>query len=223
MTDDCCGGRPRDPRIANHFDSLTRERTAGGVMPPMQPVSQRLSEELSDDAAELRPSILELGCGTGGLAVALLEIGAARVDGIDLSPGSLETARRRAEEAGVADRASFALGDGSRVALEPHDWVVLDRVICCYPDVEALLANAAPAATKRLAFTVPTSRGWRGLGNRFWWGLEKGWLTRIRKGPCPGYVHSLDLIGRRLTSAGFVLVRERPLGLWYAAVWERAG
>ena len=218
---DCCGAPERDPRIATHFDSLTRQRTAGGAIPPMQPVSAGLFEELRD-AATLHPTVLELGCGSGGLGVALLEVGASRYDGIDLSPESLATARKRAEAAGVMDRASFTLGDGARVEVATHDWVVLDRVICCYPDVDALLGNALPAATRRFAFTVPTSRGLRGVLNRFWWGLERGW-TRFQKGTCPGYVHSLDKIEGRLAEAGFRLLRKHGGLMWYTAVWEKPG
>lgn len=218
-TADCCPPA-RDPRIASHFDTLTRERTAGGVLPPMQPASRGLFEQLRD-ARELRPTLLELGSGSGALMVALLELGADRADGIDLSLEAIAAARRRAEGAGVADRTSFTLGDGAQVPLTAHDWVVMDRVICCYPDVEALLANAIPAARKRIAFSVPTSRGLRGFVNRFWWGLGS-WSTRFRKGPCPGYVHSLDLIESRLTAAGFSRLRSRTGVMWYMAVWERA-
>jgi magnesium-protoporphyrin O-methyltransferase len=165
--------------------------------------------------------LLELGCGSGALSVALLESGAVRADGVDLSAESVAAARRRAETAGVAERASFNVGDAARVDLAPHDWLVMDRVICCYPDVDDLLGNAIPAASKRFAFSVPTSRGARGLMNRFWWGIEKK-LVKVMRGACPGYVHSLDLIEGKLSAAGFRL-RTRATGwMWYVAVWERA-
>jgi magnesium-protoporphyrin O-methyltransferase len=219
MPDDCCPQPERDPRIGSYFDSLTRQRTAGGVLPPMQPVSHGLYEELRD-AASVRPSVLELGCGSGALGVALLELGASRYEGVDLSPESLAAAYRRADGAGVTDRASFLLGDGARLLLEPHDWVVMDRVICCYPDMDALLDNALTAAGNRVAFTVPHSRGWRGMVNRVIWGVE-GLLDRIRSAS-PGYVHSLARIEARLAAAGFRRLRDRPGLLWYTAVWEKA-
>jgi SAM-dependent methyltransferase len=220
-TDDCCAAPDpvRDPRIASHFDSLVRKRTAGGVLPPMMPVSHGLYEELRD-AAALRPTILELGCGSAALAVGLLEMGAQSYDGIDLSPQALDAARRRAEKAGVSDRASFALGDAARLPVTQHEWVLMDRVICCYPDWEALVDNATRAAQKRIAFSVPTSRGVLGLFNRIEWGLEN-LFARIQRTPCPGYVHSLDKIDARLTAAGFRLLRRRATPLWHIAVWER--
>jgi SAM-dependent methyltransferase len=216
----CCPAPgPRDPRIAGHFDRLTRERTTGGVLPPMVEISERLLEQLAD-VGEARPTVLELGCGSGALAVALARDGAAQVDGVYLSPEALITARRRADQAGVGERTSFVEGDGALLSLTTHDWVVIDRALCCYPDVEALLGNAISAARRRVAFSVPTSRGLRGGVNRFAWGCE-AFLTRFQNGPCPGYVHDLDLIEGHLAAAGFTRRSTRSSALWYTAVWER--
>jgi ubiquinone/menaquinone biosynthesis C-methylase UbiE len=184
-------------------------------------VSARLLAQLAGDAADLRPTLLELGCGTGAMTVALLKAGATSADGVDLSPESLATARRRADEAGVSERVRFENGDAAVLDLTAHDWVVLDRVFCCYPDVEALLANASGAAARRLAFSVPTSRGLRGLANRIFWGVE-AFLTRFQRGPCPGYVHSVDRIEAALSAAGFRRVSHASAWFWYTAVWERS-
>ena len=75
-------------------------------------------------------------------------------------------------------------------------------------------------SNERICFTVPQSRGAWGAFNRIGWGFES-WLTRFRRGACPGYVHSLDLMAHKLRESGFELLRERPMGLWYAAVWQR--
>ncbi|MGI8929221.1 MAG: class I SAM-dependent methyltransferase [Candidatus Limnocylindrales bacterium] len=216
-TEDCCAAV--DPRIARHFDKRMRAAAAAGEFPQMVEVSRGLLGLLSD-VESVRPTLLELGCGSGGLTVALLERGAVRADGVDLSPESVATAKRRAEMAGVDSRVNFQLGDGSQAAVSPHDWVVLDRVICCYSDVDRLLANSIGAAEKRYAFSVPLDNGWQGLVNRTILTAEK--LTRrLRGNPCPGYTHSIAKIRRRLRDAGFEALRERKVGLWYAAVFER--
>jgi 2-polyprenyl-3-methyl-5-hydroxy-6-metoxy-1,4-benzoquinol methylase len=51
-------------------------------------------------------SVLDVGCGDGLNAVIFAKLG-AKVTGVDVSPGAVYLARRRAEVNGVADRAAF--------------------------------------------------------------------------------------------------------------------
>lgn len=213
---DCC---EVDPRIARHFDNRIAELTADGELPPMVDVSEMLLGLLSD-VGTAAPTVLELGCGSAALMTELVRRGAAHADGIDLSPDMIAAAQRRAVEADVADRSSVVLGDGALIPVEAHDWVVMDRVICCYPNVESLLANATRAATRRVAFSVPNSRGLRGLVNKVGWWVENV-PTWLRGNACPTFVHDIDRIERILSRAGFTCSRDARLGLWYAAVWER--
>jgi len=213
-------GCSTDPRIARHFDAKAAERRAKCQEPGLIAVSQRLRDAL----LPLDPTdrtLLELGCGRGGLLLELVRAGAARATGIDLSAASIDEARDRFSRAQLSNRADLSVGDAARVLLEPHDWVILDRVICCYPDVERLLANTIPAARQVYAFTVPSSRGWRGVAARLEEWLENAWNT-LRGRPCPGYVHDLDLIEERLATAGFRLRHREHQRLWHIAVYERS-
>lgn len=215
---DCCG--PHDARIARHFDRMWRQRATRGALPALHPVSQRLLDALAVDVGEAAPSVLELGCGGGALVINLLERGATSASGVDLSAESLEVARRRSADAGLADRSSFQVGDGASVPLAPHDWVVLDRVLCCYPELDRLLGNSVSAAQKRYAFSVPVSSGWRGLTNRLWIRLEDA-ADALRGQPCRGYVHDIRKIEARLVDAGFHRTRSSVARLWYVAVFDR--
>ena len=215
------GACPSDIRIARHFDAKVAERLAKCQDPSLVPISLHLRDAL----LYLDPTgrtVLELGCGRGGLLLELVRAGVARATGVDLSPASIDAARSRFKEAQLAERARLLVGDGARVPLEPHDWVILDRVMCCYADVERLLANTLPAARHIYAFTVPTSRGWRGLAARLEDWFENAWNT-LRGRPCPGYVHNLDLIEERLAMAGFRLRYRDRQRLWHMAVYERSG
>jgi SAM-dependent methyltransferase len=211
---------PTDARIARHFDAKVAKRLAKGEDPGLVAVSQRLRDVLLDLDPAGR-TVLELGCGRGGLLLRLVEAGAARATGVDLSPASIVAASKRFDRANLSERAGLSVGDAARVPLEPHDWVILDRVMCCYADVERLLANTLPAARRIYAFTVPTSRGWRGVVARLDEWFENAWNS-LRGQPCPGYVHSLDLIEERLAIAGFRLRHHDRQRLWHIAVYERA-
>lgn len=55
--------------------------------------------------------VLDIGCGWGGMALYLARHTGARVTGITLSSEQLAVAKRRADEAGLADRVTFELRD----------------------------------------------------------------------------------------------------------------
>src|SRR5688572_20171582 len=102
-------------------------------------------------------STLEIGIGTGGLTVELLRRGVARAVGVDAIANQLTYARQLAEEFGVANRLELQEGDFALInsAVGSADVVVLDRVVCCYPDWRALLDGAATHAGMAVAMTYP--------------------------------------------------------------------
>jgi len=55
--------------------------------------------------------VLDIGCGWGGMALYLNRVADVDVLGVTLSEEQLKVARRRAQEAGVADRVTFELTD----------------------------------------------------------------------------------------------------------------
>lgn len=214
------GDRPAESPAANigaHFDAKIRRSGPGSAPVALHQTTQALIDLLGDPTGQ---SVLELGCGWGGLMLELLRAGAAHATGVELSAASIEQARARFEAAGLAARSSLRVGDGATAPLEPHDWVVLDRVICCYPDAAGLLANSMPATRRLFAFSVPNSRGLHGLAARTSRLLDNSWNLLMRR-PCTTFVHDLGSIERTLRAAGFSRRAQATRGLWYIAVYER--
>jgi ubiquinone/menaquinone biosynthesis C-methylase UbiE len=60
--------------------------------------------------------ILDIGCGVGALHLTLLQEGAARTMGVDISEGMIEHARKFSIDLGVAGRAEYVVGDFVEVA-----------------------------------------------------------------------------------------------------------
>src|SRR3954454_25044569 len=90
-------------------------------------------------------TLLEIGCGIGYLHQRLLEAGAASAVGVDLSAKMLQEAREQAQQHGLAERTDYREGDFVELAdmLAPADIVILDKVICCYPDADALVQRSS--------------------------------------------------------------------------------
>jgi magnesium-protoporphyrin O-methyltransferase len=193
-----------------------RKDTVAGVTAP-------LLEALTEAGLQGR-TVLDVGCGIGDLALATLARGATRAEGIDLSPRAIDEARRLAAERGLAERTRFDVGDGSTRELPKADVVVLNRVVCCYPDVDGLLERSLAAAGSVYAFTAPVSRGPAGVLNRVqtWFGNAS---YRMRKKKYAGFrtfVHDVGRIDELVRAAGFRPVRrERRRVVWDLAVYAR--
>jgi SAM-dependent methyltransferase len=170
-------------------------------------------------------SILDLGCGTGDLALAAVASGASRATGLDLGPGAVSEATALARERHLEDRATFIVGDAAVDPLARHDVVVLNRVMCCYPEVDPLISNSLSAAGRLYAFTAPPSDGLAGSLARIEVAISNAWF-RLRDAKFRGfrvYVHDLDAVDARIRAAGFrPFVRRRRRFRWNLAVYRRA-
>lgn len=205
--------------ITQHFD---RSACCRGVVEPdgdLIPMTARLAAELEGVGLEGQ-SVLEVGCGRGGLLVTLLRRGAARATGLDLSPEAVAAAEQLAAAAGVGDQCTVRVGNGAEGGLPEHDVVVLDRVICCYPDAPTLLGNTAPAARSTYAFVVPISRGLRGLLARVALGAENA-IRVVRRDSFRAFVHDVDALDRRLSEEGFALRARSLRRLWELRIYHR--
>ncbi len=192
-----------------------------------RPTAAKVTVSLLDalERAGLRErSVLDLGCGIGDLAIETVRHGAASARGFDLSPKAIEEARRLAAERGVGDRTTFEVGDAAELDLPSADVVVLNRVFCCYPDVNALLERSLAAAGSVYGFTIPRSNGLVGAFGRTMVAVSNAWF-RLRRTKYAGFrtfVHDVDRIDTRVRAAGFVPVRrETKRFVWDLAVYAR--
>jgi SAM-dependent methyltransferase len=192
-----------------------------------RPTAAKVTRSMLDalESAGLRErSVLDLGCGIGDLAIETVRHGATSARGYDLSPKAIEEARRLAAERGVGDRTAFEVGDAAELDLPSADVVVLNRVFCCYPDVNALLERSLASAGSVYGFTVPRSTGVVGLFGRVQTAMANLWF-RLRRKKYAGfrtYIHDVDKIDARVRAAGFSPIRrEHRRIVWDLAVYAR--
>ena len=111
--------------VAHHYDlsdelydlflDPDRQYSCAYYVDPANSLEQAQADKKAHIAAKLhlKPGqhVLDIGCGWGGMALYLNKVAGVSVTGVTLSEEQLKVARRRAEEAGVADQVKFELID----------------------------------------------------------------------------------------------------------------
>ncbi len=179
--------------------------------------AQRLIEVARPVVRFHEATVLEGGAGVGGISIELLRRGVPHATAVDASPAAVRMARRLAEEYGVAHRITCVVDDFAHMEDDTvHDLVVLDRVVCCYPDWRALLDAAAARASRAIAFTYPRSAWWTSLGvsaaNSALWLMRRRFRMHVHP---PSEMHAL------LRSHGFAPRVAGHVGVWEVCIAPR--
>ena len=113
---------------------------------------------------------------------------------------------------------TYATGDVVELGptIEPVDLVALDRVVCCYPDMAALVALAAARARRRVGFVSPRDAWWIRAGA----GTMNGILTVLRR-RLRFWVHPTAEVEALVTAAGLRPAYRRNGIFWQVVVFER--
>ncbi len=163
-------------------------------------------------------SVLEIGCGTGDLLLALLKNGAASAVGVDISVKMLDEARRNAFDKELVDRTEYHLGDYVDLAddLEVSDITIMDKVVCCYPEPERLLKAALPNTKHAIALTYPRDRAFTRIGVAGF-----AFIMKMLKSDFRSYIHNPEDIRRWITEEGFTLKTFDTVFAWQTEVYVR--
>lgn len=209
---DCCSVNG----LAQMFGGRTARREAREFR--KNGLSKRIGvlvDRLPADGVE-GAQVLDIGGGVGGAHHELLRRGAAGAVLVEVSPAYTAAARDLAQEFGHADAVEYRNGDFVALSeeIEPGDIVVLDRVVCCYPNMPALLETSA-ARSRRYYLLVAPRENW--LLRAFERTIRLGmWLLRRK---FRFFLHSLAEIDRRLEIRGFKKTFEAESLLWRSTLF----
>jgi hypothetical protein len=109
---------------------------------------------------------------------------------------------------------------GDAVAILPGlpaaDLVALDRVVCCYPHMEALVRAAAGRTRRRLGMVLPRDDAWvrAGVDVSNWW-------SAVRRNPFRVHVHRTAAVLAAATADGLVPVEQHRGRFWQTMILER--
>jgi hypothetical protein len=163
-------------------------------------------------------SVLEVGGGVGCLQIEVLEAGAVHAANVEIIDSYETTASSLIAEHDLHGRVARRVGDFARHPdLAPvADIVIMHRVICCYPDPDALMTAACAHAHERVAITIPREGLWVKIS---FWGMN-AWL-RLRRIAFRGYVHPPDQMIDVANTHGFRATRRDRGLLWESLILQR--
>ena len=103
-------------------------------------------------------------------------------------------------------------------AIPSADVVVMQRVVCCYPDVDALVGAAADHARRLLLLTFPVERWWIRVGL-----AAENALFRLRGSTFRSFVHSTATVLAVAQRHGMRVAEHHRGLIWQVVALERTG
>ncbi len=163
-------------------------------------------------------SLLDIGGGVGAIQHRLLQVGCQEATDVDASTAYLRAAREEAARRGLSDRVSYQHGNFVDLAdrLPDADIVTLDRVICCYPEMEELVRLSAMRALKLYGVVYPRDTWWIRAGIAL-----ANFFFRLRRSTYRGFVHPTKAIDLLINRSGFKRCFYRRTLLWQVVVYSR--
>ena len=130
----------------------------------LDPTSRRIVDILKKHGVKDR-TLIDVGGGIGAIEIELLKDGLGRAVSVELTPTYEEVASDLLRESGHEDRVERSVMDFAEAGgvIGPADLVVMNRVICCYPDMPRLAGAAADHTRSMLVMSFPNRRWWTRL------------------------------------------------------------
>jgi hypothetical protein len=181
-------------------------------------VSRRITDLIKKRGVDGQ-TLLEVGGGIGAIEIELLKAGMAQAVNVEITPTYEAAAGELLGEAGLADRVERRVMDFAEAGTDVGvaDVVVLNRVICCYPDMPKLAGAAAERARQVLVMSFPNDRWWTRLGL-----TVVNFGLRVVRMQFQVFMHTPALILAAVEQRGFTTsLNERGL-LWQVVALERS-
>jgi magnesium-protoporphyrin O-methyltransferase len=163
-------------------------------------------------------SLLDIGGGVGAVQYELISAGVQNAVDVDASRAYIKAASSEAQRRGLADRVSYHHGNFVDLAeqIPPADIVTLDRVICCYPDMEKLVGLSAARARRLYSLVYPRDAWWLKIGFAI-----MNFFFRLRRNPFRIFPHPTQAVEALIKSNGLTRRFYQQAGVWQVAVYSR--
>lgn len=175
-------------------------------------------------------SAADVGCGSGRAVITLATaFPGARVTGFDVHPGSIDRARANAAAAGVGDRVTFEVRDGTRLPENQFDFISTFDVVHDSVDPVALLKSIRRALKKDGTYLMlevnvsPNLEENIGPTGKMMYSMSTLYCMTVSLahggagiGACMGEPKARELVA----DAGFTKFRRLPIEDMFSALYE---
>ena len=161
---------------------------------------------------------LDIGGGVGTIQHELLKAGVSSCFNVEASLAYVKAVKEEATRQGHADSISHLHGNFIDLAKDvpQRDIVTLDRVICCYHDVSALVGLSSERAERMYGVVYPRNTWW----TRILCALAN-LQFRIQRNPFRTFIHPTEVVEEIVRSKGFVRRFFHEARQWQVVVYER--
>jgi magnesium-protoporphyrin O-methyltransferase len=209
----CCG-------IENMFDEKKASQELKGYRKKGPGGGTRLLINVLASEGVDGMTLLDIGGGIGAIQHELFKAGINRATDVDASSAYLQAAQEESARQGHAEQTTFHRGNFVDLApeIDAADIVTLDRVICCYPDMDVLVRLSSERAKKFYAVVFPRDNQLMRLA-----ATVGNFFLRLSGNPFRTFIHSTAEVEAIVTSNGLRRHFYDTSGLvWQVIVYTRA-
>ena len=204
--------------IENQFDSREAAKKLTDYHKSGPAGTTRLLIAALKEAGVEGSTLLDIGGGIGTIQLELVKAGVRSAVSVEASTAYVEAAQQEARRQGLQDRIQFQHGDFVELAdsVPPADIVTLDRSLCCYPDMPALVGKSVSRARSLYALVYPRDTWWMKLGLG-----AANWLQQLRGSSFRVFVHPTAAVENLIQQQGLRRRFHRVSGVWQIAIFGR--
>ena len=196
----------------NYFQNYLKEYHSKGL-----PNQSKLMFDYLVSYGIQNHSVMEIGSGAGALHMNLVKSGAKRSIGIDASEWAMKASEQLKKEIDPSINSETITAEISRIKENYGKFsvVIMDRVLCCYPNAETLLESAVLHSSELIAISIPRNLIWIRIG-----AIIVNTIQSVLRRKFRIFIHSHYRIEEILRTNQFIEIHSEQTRLWRMRVYR---
>lgn len=204
--------------IESMFDSKSAEKSLKSYKKNGPSKTTRLLVDAISKQGITDNELLDIGGGIGAIHLELFKTGIKQATVVEASKASALVSEQEAIQRGYGERVKYQGGDFTVISdkISESDIVTLDRVICCYDNMQDLVRLSASKARKLYGVVYPRDSWWvkaivpiMNLSSKL-----KGSLFRV-------FVHPVTEVDAIIKDVGLAPIFHKTSLFWQVVIYSK--